>query len=356
MEKLHGKYGMTDFWKNKKIFITGHSGFKGSWLVSTLLNLGANVAGYSLIDTDRKLFELLKIESHIQNNWGDIRNSELLKQSLNRFKPDIIIHLAAQSLVQQSYIDPLETISTNIYGTASLLECCRNIETLKVILNVTSDKVYIPNIDNSFFKESAPLGGIDPYSASKSCSEIITRSYYESFLRKNEISLATARSGNVVGGGDWSKDRLVPDIIRSITDGKTLNIRHPNAIRPWQHVLDTIDGYLKLVTFLYNSHPIFESFNFGPSVDQESSVSAFLNSINEIYPQLNLSFNIETSTNHEEALIRLDSSNASKKLGWRNQYSFKQTVSKTIEWYLRYYNGEDAWQLTNSQILEHQKL
>jgi len=347
---------MNNFWKDKKIFITGHSGFKGSWLVSRLMNLGANVAGYSLKETDNRLFSLLKLQNHIQNTWGDIRDESLLSKTIYDFKPDIIIHLAAQALVKTSYLNPIDTFSTNILGTLCLLESCRNVDSIRVILNVTSDKVYVPNLIGESFPESSPLGGIDPYSASKSCSEIVTKSYYESFLKQKEIRVGSARSGNVVGGGDWSKDRLVPDLIRSITNNKKLKIRYPNSIRPWQHVLDTIEGYLKFANFLYNSETTFTALNFGPPKDEGFTVYQFLSTVQKIYPNLNIDFQLDSPTAHEEGLIRLDSTLAIQKLGWKNKFSFEQTVSKTIEWYLRYRNGEDAWDLTKSQILDYQKV
>ena len=242
-----------NFWKNKKVLITGHTGFKGSWLSIWLKLMGANLTGYSLLPTTKlSLFEVAKVKVGMKSVIGDIRDIKSLSKLINKIKPEIIIHLAAQPLVRYSYKKPIETYETNIMGTINLLEACKKVKSVKVFLNVTSDKCYEnKKIKNKKYLETDPMGGDDPYSSSKACSELVSKAYRSSFFKNNDIALATARAGNIIGGGDWSLDRLVPDIFRSMNNRKNILIRNPKSIRPWQHVLEALSGYIILVQNLY---------------------------------------------------------------------------------------------------------
>jgi CDP-glucose 4,6-dehydratase len=349
---------MSDFWKNKKVFITGHSGFKGSWLCTWLLLEGAEVSGYSLRPNSfPSLFNLLSLEKKIKNYWDDIRDIENLKNALKIERPDIVFHLAAQPLVKKSYQDPRATFSTNIQGTWNLFEAIRHTSSVKTVINITTDKVYKPLVERRALDEKDELGANDPYSASKACSEIISRSFHNSFLKELRVNSATARSGNVIGGGDWSDDRLVPDIIRAMTSKSELRIRNPGAVRPWQHVLDSINGYLILAKFLFSkSPPDFLSFNFAPRLEEDHSVNDLLEEAIKLnpsdFPRITIA---HVATFPEEDYIRLDSSLAQKTLGWNNRWNFETTVKQTFNWYNSYYLGEDPWNITISQINQFKK-
>ena len=263
-----------NFWKNKKIFLTGHTGFKGSWMSLWLLKAGANLTGYSLgLPTQPSLFKELDIAQDMNSIFADVRDLEKLKKEINRAKPDIIIHMAAQPLVRYSYQEPVETYMTNVMGTVHLFEAARNCGSVKAVLNVTSDKCYENKERKEGYSESEPMGGYDPYSNSKGCAELVTNAYRKSFFEKAEIWLASGRAGNVIGGGDWATDRLVPDIVRSVLNNEKLIIRNPKATRPWQHVLEPVSGYLHLTKKLYTEGKQYaEGFNFGPSFVDHSDV------------------------------------------------------------------------------------
>lgn len=346
---------MSQFWKNKKVLITGHSGFKGSWLSAFLIDAGAEVTGYSLKPvTDPNLFTLAKLDSKLKSHWNDIRDFKALKSAVKSATPDFIFHLAAQPLVKIGYEDPVETFSTNAIGTMNLLEACREMSSLKGIVNVTTDKVYSPDF-STIYQESDKLGGNDPYSASKACSEIITHSYRQSFYRDSSVKVASARAGNVIGGGDWAEARLVPDFIRAHVSKNVLHLRNLKGVRPWQHVLDSISGYTDLAEYLATgTGEKLEAFNFAPH-EHDRTVADFLESADKQFPLLKVQHQTVSSDFHEEPSIRLDSSLATKTFNWKSRWNFDQSIHYTIDWYLRHINGEDPWTITQTQIQAFKK-
>ena len=355
MEKLK------NFWQNKKVFITGHTGFKGTWLCIILNHLSAKISGYSLKPINNSLFTKSKIEKKIfSNNYSDIKNISKLKKELKRFKPEIIFHLAAQPLVLESYKDPINTFETNIYGTLNLLESIRKIKSIKSVVIVTTDKVYKINKKKDIYEEQDELGGLDPYSASKVGTEIILNSYIKSFFMntplKNKIS--SARSGNVIGGGDFSKNRLVPDIIKSINNKKKVIIRNPNHIRPWQHVLEPLLGYLTLaekqyVNKLSNKNIINHTWNFGPNKKNFKSV---LNIVNYMKKKKNFKYIIKKDYIYTETnSLKLNSLKAKIELNWMGKWNLKQALEKTMEWNDLVKNGSSVKNVCVNQFLEYIK-
>ena len=327
------------FWKNKKVLVTGHTGFKGSWLSIWLSTLGANIVGFSeKPPTTPSLFHEAKINTFVDSIIGDIRDKNLLESCIKKSNPDIIFHMAAQSLVRESYSRPLETYEVNVLGTLNLLEAVRKSETVKALINVTSDKCY-KNIETlSGYKETDELGGKDPYSNSKACSELISQSYRDSFFSNDEFKayIATARSGNVIGGGDWSEERLIPDIIRSITSKKLLMVRNSSAIRPWQHVLDPLNGYLTLIENLYKNGPTYiGAWNFGPLKSDEKSVGSILKYFSNYFDGLTYQDN-NKELFHETKVLKLDSSKSREKLGWNTLLSIHDSLNLTCNWYKHY--------------------
>jgi len=327
--------------KNKKIFITGHSGFTGGWACVWLKAMGANVLGYSLPpNTTPSLFEILNLKNLIPTIFGDICDFELLENTLNKFKPDLILHLAAQPLVSESYQNPISTINSNVVGTANILEISRNIETLAGLLCITTDKVYKPKKNQENFVESDIIGGIDPYSASKSAAEIIIRSYANSFFNNQSVypNIGIARGGNIIGGGDWSKDRLIPDYVRSIHNKSKLNLRAPNSIRPWQHVLDLLSGYfLILVNLIETKNKKLNAWNLGPQTIENYTVAQIVEIIGRIWekPEINYVSNCIKETK----LLTLNSNKARKKLLWTPSWNKEKSVINTADWYRNYYNN-----------------
>ena len=340
------------FWKGRNVFITGHTGFKGSWTALWLTKLGANVFGYSLSKLSKQsLFESINLQKDIKKNfYEDILNFNKLFQSIKITRPSIVIHMAAQSLVRKSYSSPLDTFDTNILGTANLLEASRRVSSVKAIINVTSDKCY-ENINNKReFRENNVLGGNDPYSASKACSEIITVAYRKSFLKK-KIHLASVRAGNVIGGGDWGEDRLIPDFFRALNKKSFLNIRSPNSIRPWQHVLDPVCGYLKLGEKLLGKHgnKFAEAWNFGPNKKDTKDVLWIIKNISKkIYTRKWRA----VQKNHlpESRILKLNSLKAKTKLNWKPNWNISSAIDKTVEWYDGYNKKLDMRQITEQQI------
>lgn len=330
-------------YKNKKVLITGHTGFKGSWLALWLTKLGAEVIGYSKdIPTNPSHFELLKLP--IVSISGDILDKEKLFDVINEHKPDIVFHLAAQSLVRKSYIEPINTFEVNILGTLNVLESCRKVGTIKAIVNITSDKCYHNDESGLSYKEDDKLGGDDPYSASKGAVEIVSQSYRNSFFPKEGYGVshntltANARAGNVIGGGDWAEDRLIPDIMRAVKDGKEVTIRNPNSIRPWQHVLEPLHGYLKLGEKLLNKEIYFaDNWNFGPSENSHISVGELTKYMKVGWDKIN--FKIEENTNNynEAKTLKLDSTKSQKYLGCKSVWNTEETINKTVSWYKKYY-------------------
>jgi CDP-glucose 4,6-dehydratase len=327
-----------DIYRNKKVLVTGHTGFKGSWLAFWLKELGAQVYGFSLApSTTPSHFELLGLEMNSQ--FGDIRNYELLKGFINEVQPDIVFHLAAQSLVLESYKKPIDTYTTNVIGTLNVFESCRSTLSVKAIINVTTDKVY-ENLEKEIaYKESDRLGGYDIYSSSKACAELLTSSYKKSFLQSNSLLLASARAGNVIGGGDWAEERILPDLVRAASSNNQSVIRNPNAIRPWEHVLEPLSGYLYLGSKLLNEEEIFaQAWNFGPTHIQKHTVGELVSKSSELWDKISTANKSQSGEKlHEANILMLDCSMAKDKLKWHSVWNFEQTVSKTIEWYKNYY-------------------
>jgi len=327
---------VTNFYKNKRIFITGHTGFKGIWLTSALLNFGAKITGLSLNDEKKKLFNEYIKNKEIKSYFGNVENYSFLKKVIKKAKPQIIFHLAAQSLVINSYKEPLRTFRTNTFGTLNLLEIARNVSAIKSVIIVTSDKCYKNYGKFKFYKETDALGGVDPYSSSKAAVEIFADSYLKSFFLKSKIGLATVRAGNVIGGGDWSKNRIVPDCIRSIQRKNKLTIRNPNHIRPWQHVLDPVNGYLLLAMKIYFNYKKYSgSWNFGPSYKQVKSVRSIVNLIIK-KSKKKIEVVVLRNKNYESSCIKLNSSKSKKKLNWKPKYNFEDAINLTYDWYSQY--------------------
>ncbi len=348
-----------NFWKNKKVLITGHTGFKGSWLCLWLNSLGADITGYALEPpTDPSLYKLCKINELVNSVISDIRDLSVLQSAIQSSEPEIIIHMAAQPLVRESYLNPTETYMTNVMGTVNLLNSIRNCNSVRVIINVTTDKCY----DNKEwfwgYRENEPLGGYDPYSSSKACSEIVTSAFRNSFFNiKNydthRVAVASARAGNVIGGGDWADDRLIPDCIRSILDNKEIHIRNPNATRPWQHVLDPLSGYMTLAEKLYNYGPEYsEAWNFGPNDDDARSVEWVVKNLCSKWGN-KASYVIDNGTHpHEANYLKLDISKAKSRLSWAPTWDINTAIEKTIEWSKAYFKNEDLRECCLKQINE----
>jgi CDP-glucose 4,6-dehydratase len=327
---------LKEFYKNKKILITGHTGFKGIWLTSVLSFFNANIIGFSIKDEKSKNFNQCVNKKVLKSYFGNVQDYKFLEKVIKKNRPEIIFHLAAQSLVIDGYKYPLETFRTNVLGTLNLLDICKNIRSAKSVVIVTSDKCYKNFGKLKSYKESDELGGVDPYSASKAGAEIISDCYLKSFFSKENIGLATVRAGNVIGGGDWSKNRIVPDCIRSIYKNNHLILRNPNHIRPWQHVLDPINGYLILAMKLFNNKNTFSgSWNFGPDYKEVKSVRSLVNLILKKNNK-KTKITILKNNHHESSSIRLNSSKSRKKLLWRPKYNFQNSVDLTYDWYIKY--------------------
>ena len=340
-----------DFWNKKKVFITGNTGFKGGWLVMWLSSLGAELKGFSLPPKgDPSLYDVAKIGRCVKTIFGDIRDLDKLRTEMVRFDPDIVIHLAAQPLVRASYSAPLETYSTNVMGTVNVLEAARSCNRLKAILNVTTDKCYENHEKNRSFREIDPLGGRDPYSSSKACSEIITSAYYKSFFEVGSVGVATARAGNVIGGGDWSEDRLIADVFRSMLDKKPLIIRNPNAIRPWQHVLESVNGYTILLEALYNDPVRYsKGWNFGPGEGSEKSVEWILKFLSSKLDDLNWQYETKKQP-YEAQTLNLDITNALEQLDWSPIWDLESALVSIVDWIATYQTGGDLMQMSFKQI------
>ena len=353
-----------DFWKGKRVFVTGHTGFKGSWLSLWLHSLGAEVTGYSLAPpTDPSLFALADLAKRIRSIEGDIRDFQSLLGSMNQCRPEVVIHMAAQAIVRKSYKDPLETYSTNVMGTVNLLEAIRRTGGVKVAVNVTSDKCYENKEWLWGYRETDPMGGFDPYASSKGCAELITAAYRRSFFNPSEIEkhgvgVASVRAGNVIGGGDWAVDRLIPDIMTSFLNGKPVLIRSPKAIRPWQHVLDPLSGYLLLVEKLYKQRPEFaDAWNFGPLDDDSKPVSWIVEHIAALWGN-GARFEIDQNDNpHEATYLKLDCTKAKNLLGWKPRLDIHQALDWTVSWYKQYKdNPYSVYDFTLYQIHQYEKL
>lgn len=358
---LLGKHGVHKinrlFWKDKKVFLTGHTGFKGSWLSLWLQDCGAKLMGYALPPkTSPNLFNLGHVSNDMESIIGDIRDLEKLKKAMSDFSPEIVIHMAAQPLVLESYKNPVETYSVNVMGTVNLFESVRNTTSVKASVNVTSDKCYENNERDLGYHEDEPMGGKDPYSSSKGCSELVTAAYHSSYFNETgNASIASARAGNVIGGGDWADDRLVPDILDSIENNNSIVLRNPNATRPWQHVLEPLSGYLILAQHLFESGDKYSGgWNFGPK-DQDiksvSEVAEYL--INNWKSSINLTHD-NSDQPHEAQLLKLDISK-SKALGWKPKWSVEKSLDTIIEWHKAYLGSKNIKNITINQIREFEE-
>lgn len=338
------------FWRDKRVFVTGHTGFKGSWLTLCLKSLGAKVLGYSLdLPSIPNLFTLASVHLDCDSIYADICNYNFLLQSIKNFKPDIVFHMAAQPLVRKSYKDPLATFNVNLMGTANILEASRQVPDIKVVINITTDKCY-ENQGIKPCREGDPLGGYDPYSASKACSELITSAYLRSYFQDGSIRLASVRAGNVIGGGDFAEDRIFPDLVRSIINKEKMLLRNPNAIRPWQHVLDPLNGYIILAERLWLNNDLAGPWNFGPQIGEELTVQETIVKAID-YWDIDHKIKIENIPQPHEALfLRLDSSKANKMLSWSPKLNSDTMIALTVDWYKNYLQSSDVRVVTLSQI------
>jgi CDP-glucose 4,6-dehydratase len=339
------------FFKGRKILVTGHTGFIGSWLTKWLTILDAEICGYSLDPpTQPNLYETLNLSHLIQDVRGDIRNQELLRKTMLDFQPEIVFHLAAQPIVLESYDNPLETFDTNVTGTVNLLNELRKVDSVKVIVVVTSDKAYRNKEWVYPYRENDELGGRDPYSASKSCQDIVVNSFRESYFSHSGVAISSARAGNIIGGGDWAKFRLVPDLIGGIVSGETVKIRNPDSVRPWQYVLEPISGMLLLAEKMFGDIGFSDGWNFGPNDQKEITVKELVDKFVKLWGTGN--YEIQNSPIQKEAnFLSLDISKARRKLGWFPKYDFDSALSETVNWYKSYYNNSrDIDMLSEGQI------
>ena len=346
-----------DTYKGKKILLTGHTGFKGAWLALWLKRLGAQVCGYSLApNTKPSMFEALHIGSQLEKSViADILHPQTLEQVFKEFQPEIVFHLAAQPLVRLSYSEPVLTYQTNVIGTLNVLEAARKTPSVKAFVNITTDTCYENKEVARGYTEDEPMGGYDMYSSSKGCVEIMSASYRRSFLLDSGFALATARAGNVIGGGDWALDRLIPDCIRNIEAGKEIEIRSPHATRPWQHVLEPLSGYLLLGHLLYTQGKEYaQGFNFGPNPDSVLTVAEVAKQVVADYGRGTVKVHKRDNL-HEANLLMLDITKAKTVLGWQPVYTAQQAIAQTVAWYQRFYRGEEMLDFTLSQIEHYEK-
>jgi len=345
------------FWRGKKVFLTGHTGFKGSWLTLWLQALGARVTGFALApDTTPNLFTLGRVEDGIESIIGDIRDRALLTEAMKAASPDIVIHMAAQPLVRESYVTPVETYETNVMGTVHVLDAIRQVPGVRSVVIVTTDKCYENREWEWGYRENEAMGGYDPYSSSKGCAELVTSAYRNSFFNpatysKHGVAVASGRAGNVIGGGDWAADRLIPDIMRAISRGETVNIRNPHAIRPWQHVLEPLSGYLILAERLYTDGPRFaDAWNFGPNDSDAQPVQAIVERLTSQWGD-GARWSLDGGEHpHEATFLKLDCSKARARLGWRPRWDLNHTLDSIVAWYKAAARNEDVKAVTLAQI------
>jgi CDP-glucose 4,6-dehydratase len=343
------------FWNGKRVFVTGHTGFKGSWLCTWLSSLGAEAHGFALAPpTNPSMFVHAGVEPVLASSTiADIRHRERLQAAMQNARPDVVFHLAAQPLVRRSYSDPIETYEINVLGVAYLLEAVRATAGVKVVINVTTDKCYHNQEWLWGYRESEALGGRDPYSSSKACAELLTAAYRQSFFSAAGVAVATARAGNVIGGGDWADDRIVPDVFRALDNGTELRVRAPEAVRPWQHVLEPLSGYLSLAQHMYAGGDTFaEAWNFGPSEEDARSVAWVIQRLASRHPDLKWQRDGGPQP-HEAGLLKLDSTKARQRLGWRPRWRLDTALAKTSDWHEAWKQGQDMHQLTLAQIREY---
>lgn len=348
-----------DYYNGKRVFVTGHSGFKGSWLSIWLKTLGAKVTGYSLPpNTQPSIYTECKLQGDVSGDFGDIRDGGKLLEAMRSAQPEIVFHLAAQPLVRLSYQDPVTTLETNIAGIWNLFEAVRQVPSVKNCVIITSDKCY-ENKEWVFgYREVDEMGGFDPYSASKACAEILTSAYRRSYFQGKEgaVNIASVRAGNVIGGGDWSADRLIPDCVRSFSENKNVVLRYPAATRPWQHVLEPLSGYLQVGSLLESENPIYRSaWNFGPALSEVSEVENIVKQAALLWGNgAGYSIDADAERRHEATNLTLDVSKAYKYLGWQQVWDLATTMEKTIGWYRTYYDKKENMKIfTEKQIAEY---
>lgn len=350
-----------DIYKNKEVLITGHTGFKGSWLSLWLTELGAKVIGYSLEPpTEPNLFESIGLEDKITHIIGDVRDEEHLTSIVEKYQPEFVFHLAAQSLVRLSYKEPKLTYETNVMGTVNVLEAVRKTKSVRVCVVVTSDKCYENREQVYGYRETDPMCGYDPYSSSKGCAELVISAYRRSFFKDygktHNVALSSVRAGNVIGGGDWGEDRIIPDCMRALSEGKSIAIRNPSATRPWQYVLEPLSGYLLLGVLMYKDGARYsEPWNFGPNEESIITVEELVKLVIKHWG--GGAYTISTSNQpHEASLLKLDASKACASLGWKQVYDVYEAVERTINWYKSFYTGmrkEELSEFTVKEILEY---
>jgi CDP-glucose 4,6-dehydratase len=342
----------TEFWRGKHVFLTGHTGFKGSWLSIWLQLMGAKLYGYALNPpTNPSLFTEANVGKGMSSIIGDIRNFQSLKEALENSKAEIVIHMAAQPLVRFSYMEPLLTYSTNVMGSVHLFEAIRQTGSVRAVVNVTTDKCYENKEWIWGYRENEELGGYDPYSNSKACSELVTSAYRQSFFQQNNIALASARAGNVIGGGDWALDRLIPDTLSALEQNKPVIIRSPSAIRPWQHVLEPLAGYLMLAQQLYENGSVFaEAWNFGPQQEDAKSVEWIVDELVKKWGN-GASWELDSSEKvHEATYLKLDISKAKDQLRWKPQWTLLEALDMIVKWHKKWLNHEDMRMVCIDQI------
>lgn len=344
---------MLEFYKNKKVFVTGHTGFKGSWMCRILAEAGAKVTGYSLEPSGLSLFMIADIKEDVKSVYGDIRNLKELKKAFDEAQPEIVIHLAAQPIVRESYKNPLYTYETNVMGTLNLLECIRLSDSVKSFVNITTDKVYANKEWFCGYCENEPLNGFDPYSNSKSCSELVTSSYKNSFFANRDIAVSTARAGNVIGGGDFAIDRIIPDCIRAAQKKETIIVRNPKSIRPYQHVLEPVLAYLMIAQRQYEEPLLADSYNVGPD-DCDCFQTGALVDLFIKYWQDDIKWEDRSEKNapHEANFLKLDCSKLKSRFNWKPRWNLGKAVEKVVEWTKCYFAGGDVRACMNKQIEE----
>lgn len=344
------------FWAGRRVLLTGHTGFKGGWLALWLQELGAEVCGYALpAPAEPSLWQVARLVECVPGTLADIRDAQRVAEAVTTFRPEIVLHLAAQPLVRESYCAPADTYAINVMGTVNLLEALRRCDSVRAVVVVTSDKCYENREWLWPYRENDGLGGHDPYSSSKACVELLCASWRESFLRESGIALATARAGNVIGGGDWSADRLLPDILRAWQAGQSLTLRYPQAVRPWQHVLEPLHGYLCLVQALVEQGEAMASaWNFGPDSEGQVSVGELVERLAQRWPG-EARWTVEASGQpHEAGLLALDSSQARVRLNWHPRWNLQQAIERTLDWHQAWQAGEDMQTFSRAQIAAYQ--
>ncbi len=345
------------FWKNKRVLLTGHTGFKGAWLALWLSQMGAKVSALSLPPTTQpNLYSLLHVDSLVESAYIDIRDAAALKAYIQNAQPEILLHLAAQPLVRESYRSPLETFSTNIMGTAHVLDALRGLDSIRVAVIVTTDKVYLNREHTRAYCETDSLGGYDPYSASKAGAEIVIASYRDSFLAEQGVAVASARAGNVIGGGDWSPDRLIPDALRAWSNDQVLVVRRPNAIRPWQHVIEPLCGYLVLAERLWRAPQLSSAYNFGPADADTVSVRTAIEIAQKKWLGARVDFKQQDEGPHEAGLLMLDASKAETALGIKPQWTLQHAIERTVHWYRGLASGDSALDLCQADLDAYTKM